>query len=400
MIIYVSNATTASNSVTIPFNPTEDIAGRICTICIDQFFLVTQRDEIEVSCSLTQVHAQAFKNSSVQTSNNTCILMNTNSDQSGNVSNPFKPTPRLVYIPAGPTDVTFSLLSMSAGNESSTSTNRFGFLVSITPFTDPTTRATVYASSTSYPFTINYACPPHLADKTVMMKVENMYSFMFWQTLTISIPDLTQPKSNFNYVVLCKEMRRPYKPLEIPVYLPSGPIPITFAADSLTSSGTLSIYQAPPQVQTANTLPAINNWTWTTSSSDASATAYQAFGASATTSWTSAVAYTTCTGVYSGATTTTVSGNTVSGEWLQLQIPYTGFLVDGQSWTSTTLGTYVLAGSQDGTSWETLVYSKKYSYVRLIMTSSNGTTAVTMAKLFLSGTYITSPRFLISFREV
>lgn len=400
MIIYVSNATTASNSVTIPFDPTEDIAGRICTICIDQFFLITQRDAIEISCSLTQVHSQAFKNSSAQTSNNTCILLNTNSDQSSNVNNPFKPTPRLVYVPTGPTDVTFSLLSIIAGVDTPTSTNRFGFLVSINPFTDPNIPASLYVSSTSYPFTINYACPPHLADKTVMMKVENMYNFTFWWTSIVSIPDLTQPKSNFNYVVIGKENRRPYKSLEIPVYLPSGPIPITFSADSLISSSTLSVYQAPPQVMTGNSLPVINNWTWTMSSSDASATAYQAFGASATTTWTSAASYTASTGVYTGTTTTTVSGNTVNGEWLQLQIPWTGFLVTAQSWTSSTLGTYTLAGSQDGTSWETLQYNKKYSYVRLIMTSSTGATAVTMAKLFYSGSYITSPRFLVSFRAV
>ena len=368
MIIYVSNATTASTSATIRLDPTEDVAGRICSICIEQFFLIDQKDFIEISCSLTQVHSQAFKNSSTQTGNNTCILFNTNSS-GGVLNNPFTPSPRLVYVPTGPTDVTFTLLTVQVGIENPTSTNQFGFLVSLKPFTDPKIPATIYATSTYYPFTINYACPPHLADKTVMMKIDSMYDFMYWQTMVNSIPDLTQPKSNFNFVVFGREKRRPDTNVEIPVYLPSGPIPITFTGESLTPDGTVSSSQAPATIMTANNLPSVNGYVWVASSSDASATAYQAFASLATTTWTSAALYNASTGAYTGTNTTTVSGTSVTGEWLQLQLPFSGSLITDASWTSTTLGTYVLAGSNNGTSWETLEYEKQYSYVRLIMTS-------------------------------
>ena len=82
---------------------------------------------------------------------------------------------------------------------------------------------------------------------------------------------------------------------------------------------------------------------------------YHAFNTYGGTSWLSAQTYTNSTGLYNGGTTTTVSGTSTLGEWIQLQIPsgktmssYTlypdsGFNCSALKWT--------IAGSNDGSSW-------------------------------------------------
>ena len=96
--------------------------------------------------------------------------------------------------------------------------------------------------------------------------------------------------------------------------------------------------------------------------------------------------------------TTTVSGSTVAGEWLQLQFPYS-FVLTGHGWLQRPgysyewIGlNYTVAGSNDGTTWtqiskkiytlgtlppasngsyiETITSSTAYSYYRLICTSA------------------------------
>ena len=84
--------------------------------------------------------------------------------------------------------------------------------------------------------------------------------------------------------------------------------------------------------------------------------------------------------VYVGGTsptvyvTTTVSGVTVAGEWLQLQFPYS-FVLSGHGWLGRSVSTewiglnYTIAGSNDGTTW-TQVLQKTYT---LGSQPSNGT---------------------------
>lgn len=81
--------------------------------------------------------------------------------------------------------------------------------------------------------------------------------------------------------------------------------------------------------------------------------------------WHSNAVYNATTGVYTGAnTTTTQTGTTYSGEWIQLQLP-TQLVLDSFSilprqdsnlWLNRSPGSFVLLGSNNGTSWN-LIYS-------------------------------------------
>ena len=92
---------------------------------------------------------------------------------------------------------------------------------------------------------------------------------------------------------------------------------------------------------------------------------YHAFNTYGGTSWLSAQTYNNSTGLYNGGTTTTVSGTSTLGEWIQLQIP------SGKTMSSYTLyqadaglnGSplkWTIAGSNDGSSWS-LVNSQDFT---------------------------------------
>jgi hypothetical protein len=67
--------------------------------------------------------------------------------------------------------------------------------------------------------------------------------------------------------------------------------------------------------------------------------------------------YNTTSGVYNGSVTTTVSGTSYAGEWLQIQLPYAISLTDytiicrANYETTQSPNTWVIAGSNDGSSW-------------------------------------------------
>ena len=65
-------------------------------------------------------------------------------------------------------------------------------------------------------------------------------------------------------------------------------------------------------------------------------------------------------GIYTGTTTTNVGGSTISGEWIEIRLPYTlyvttysvnGNLGGGGSWNPYVPKSFYLCGSNDGTTW-------------------------------------------------
>lgn len=133
---------------------------------------------------------------------------------------------------------------------------------------------------------------------------------------------------------------------------------------------------------------------------------YFAFDKSYTTApWaTAGQYYTSNPATYSGGKSTTVSGSTVNGEWIQLQVP-TSFVLKGYAVTAEgsyntsstatrTASQFVLAGSTDGSTWTTIdsqttqvffsgerkIYSvsgntTSYNYYRFIIKANNSSTA-------------------------
>lgn len=107
---------------------------------------------------------------------------------------------------------------------------------------------------------------------------------------------------------------------------------------------------------------------------------------------------------YGGSATTTVSGSSVGGEWIQMQMPSAIVLTrysitspkNGTDWQSNMSKTWRLAGSNDGTTWTsldtrtqtwtgaaqtasfTISNSVAYSYYRLITTNTTGGAFVLM----------------------
>jgi len=81
--------------------------------------------------------------------------------------------------------------------------------------------------------------------------------------------------------------------------------------------------------------------------------------------WHSLKTYNSTTGIYTGGVNTTVNGSSVSGEWLQLQLPYRlilrSFTIAPRNDTPSDIGSrgpndFIVAGSNDGSTW-TQVYT-------------------------------------------
>ena len=69
------------------------------------------------------------------------------------------------------------------------------------------------------------------------------------------------------------------------------------------------------------------------------------------------------TGAYVGSVTTLVSGSPISGEWIQIGLPYTLYITTysinsnvngGPSWNYLFPKSFYLCGSNDGTNWSTV----------------------------------------------
>jgi hypothetical protein len=84
---------------------------------------------------------------------------------------------------------------------------------------------------------------------------------------------------------------------------------------------------------------------------------YEGFTINTSTVYASVAAYNSSTGAYTGAFTTTISGSSYSGEWLQIQLPYklklTRYEITPRPGTETSQSpnTWKIAGSNDGTTW-------------------------------------------------
>ena len=99
-------------------------------------------------------------------------------------------------------------------------------------------------------------------------------------------------------------------------------------------------------------------------------------------------AYSTSTGVYTGSTSTTVSGTSYLGAWVQLQLPsaiyLTGYFrlcVSGRNETS-----HVLAGSNNGSTWILLNSDTDPAYTTNRMINLNITTAYSYYRLIARAT--------------
>lgn len=135
------------------------------------------------------------------------------------------------------------------------------------------------------------------------------------------------------------------------------------------------------------------NGTYVVSASVGGTTANLPFDGDNATKWTASTSYDSTSGAYTGATSTTVSGSAVAGDWIQLELPsaiaITSYLI-GVDNVSRPVD-FRLAGSNDGTTW-TLVdlqssvsfptpegcgmtfncaYPASYTRYRLIITKKN-----------------------------
>jgi predicted acyltransferase (DUF342 family) len=121
-----------------------------------------------------------------------------------------------------------------------------------------------------------------------------------------------------------------------------------------------------PNTTAANSKPWLNNnITWDASASSAPTGAAGAFNMSYFSTsnnypWESdSNTYNSSTGVYGGSKSTTVSGSTINGEWLQIQssvpVVLKNYFLVSRGWTSSLVdrmpATYTIAGSNDGSTW-------------------------------------------------
>jgi len=186
----------------------------------------------------------------------------------------------------------------------------------------------------------------------------------------------------------------------------------------------LPIVPVPNQTFTGKTLLVSNitgyysytNGMYDASASNTSSTQYPylAFNGTTSTYWKSTGTYTS--GIYGGTLTTTVSGTSRSGEWLQIQLPYSVYL------SSYSIMSYIasaatdtnypqiwyVAGSTNGTTWSlvdsqslttnpttgqtivtgfnyNVVSPSPYSYYRLIVNRLFGGTSLQLSQFNLSG---------------
>lgn len=389
MIIYVSNLTTARNSITIPFEPTVDISDGICELRVEQYYANTT-NPFEIQCSLTQPYSAAFNNSTIQNGTNTTIAQQTSS--ASNMNGSWDNAPRYVNIASGPQDLTFSILRYESGVEDRPNL-LFALLVRITPVENNKLPGTLFAKSNTFPIKMFYDPPFHLAGKEVWLHMDHTHTFSSVINRRFVINQLTQIHSNDNKIVHVRENRGMYRDIPIKVYMPHGPFDLT--VDSLDEPTTV-----PFGTPTSNTAT-FNSWTWTYASSTAAdANAYKAFTSAG---WTSGVFYNATTGNYTGTTTTGI----VMGEYVEVTVPWTGFNLTDISFTTTTGFSYSIMRQLSTTgNWEAITLgtsgkgTNNQTKYRIVFTKSINTTTVAISNLLFKGTYNAMPRVLFTFTEV
>jgi hypothetical protein len=185
-----------------------------------------------------------------------------------------------------------------------------------------------------------------------------------------------------------------------------GPFPISGFSSA-------AVQNANQFTQTLNGYPFTGSYTANCSSYySASGTEYpwKCFDKTNNDTWwtTSGGSYSSTTGAYTGAVSTTISGSAYSGEWIQIQIPF-GILVTSYTiyrandWPNRYPNTFRLAGSNDGITWtlvdtqtaQASVISKTftpsaqttaYSYYRLCVNQINtGDSYLSIGELILNG---------------
>ena len=393
MIIYVSNLVTTRNSLTVPFVPTDDISDQVCRLQIEQFYTNTSGYDLEITCNLTQPQSLSYTNSTVATSRNSVVGSHSNTN-SPSTNYRFTPYGVYVYIPPGPQDLTFSFKRSYQGKEDSPAI-LFSFLITITK-APPRIPSILYVKSDTTPVTILYEPPVDLAGKTVNMNLMWRSLFTPVRCMLLKVTEITQLQTNDNRVISVWNVNEAWENTPIKFYMPYGPFEMTF--EVITANNDRRYTTAPPTALSA-TSTTINGWTFTTSSSKSGDTlSYNAF---ASTYWVSDSLYTTSTGAYTGTTST----NGVLGEWIQLQLPFAGLKYSSVSYYSPTLGTYVVMGSTNGTTWTQAIVGNTYTYFRMVFTSlvpvsgGSGTSAVSINNMYFIGAYSFQPRFLVSFSE-
>ena len=174
------------------------------------------------------------------------------------------------------------------------------------------------------------------------------------------------------------------------------------------------ILEYPPAAMTGNTTTISTaqyaNGIYTSSGSTEQASSYFAFDKTISGNrWISAINnYNNTSGLYSGSTSTTVSGTAYSGEWLQIQMPVTMRLTNYSISDSTNTGgsilatptNWIIAGSNNGSLWtyidrqynqifnassQTLTFNtnitQSFMYYRIIVLSIGLSSTLTQAEI-------------------
>lgn len=433
MIIYVENLTTTRQSLTIPFEPSEDVSGQLCELRIENQYTSTGADT-ELYCNLTQPYSAEYKYSYTQTSTNSCIYLKAFTN-GGNVNETLHPTPRYVYVPPGPQDLTFSIVRQNNGfDDLSQSSLKFAFLILLVPA--PTSvPATLFVKSYSFPHQIIYDPPVHLAGKEVTLQLDAHSTFAPWRQQKITIKDLTQIHTNDNRVISVRAVNQPRFNNPIKFYMPYGPFVMTIDEDDPTTS---------PYTPTSLNTWTVNNWGWEFTASSNTSYAFRAFDATNArtkiprsnmttntetidnvsytassspgdqdqftlfdgdnlTEWyPTSSQYDNTTGVYNGTATTTVSGTNIGGVWVQLQGGSPFLLQDythyvAYAHTDRWPRSWRMAGSNDGTTW-TLLSSQDNVTTTSYSTTGSGTSTQRYYTTTVTGntTYYKYYRFIVT----
>jgi len=431
MIIYVDNLTTALQSLTIPFDPSEDVSGQLCELRIENQYINTTSD-LGFYCNLTQPYSAGYDYSYTQTSTNTCIYVRAFTN-GGNINETLKPTPRYVYVPPGPQDLTLSVVRHYNGFDDYPNL-LFSFLISLVP-APLSVPATLFIKSYSFPHQIIYDPPVHLAGKEVTLQLDAVSTFTPWRSQKITIKDLTQIHTNDNRVICTRAINQPRFNNPIKFYMPYGPFVMTVDEDDPTTS---------PYTPTSLNTWTVNNWGWEFTASSNTSYAFRAFDATNArtkiprsnmttntqtidnvsytassspgdgdqftlfdgdnlTEWYPVVGeYNNTTGIHTGTSTTTVSGVTTGGVWVQLQSgspfllqDYTHYVAYNQ--TARWPLSWRVAGSNDGNTW-TLLSSRDDVTTTSYSTTGSGTSTQRYYTTTVTGntTYYTYYRFIIT----
>jgi len=183
----------------------------------------------------------------------------------------------------------------------------------------------------------------------------------------------------------------------------------TYDISAITSGTFSSITSNTPNI-TGNTTELFRNGTYNVSSSNSSITAYNVFDNSSATIWSSG-GYSS--GIYTGINTTTINNSgslsTISGEWIQIKLPYpfvlNRFELNGNSSnTNSYPKNFYILGSNEGSKWYQINYisndsnatntlktysissnTTEYFYYRLLCTNTVNDLSVNLSQFYLYG---------------